>query len=296
MSIERFGVMQVSGWRLSGLLVAGVVTAVAVTGSLVVSGEGGGADETVFIPVEPCRLIDTRPGPNNIGPRATPIGEDDPVAFTAWDTDDDDSLCEIPDTATAISTNTTIDSPTANSWLSLWPADAAWPGTSNLNYVAGQSATPNAVTTPLSAAAGAFNVYNKNGTVHVIIDIVGYYQPSTNVGATGPVGPQGDPGNDGDTGDDGDTGAKGDTGVADGSACVVGGQSGTISVGSDGDGLMTLRCFRGNVTTFAGTGSVGSADGTGTAASFKYPGALAVDGSGNLFVADTNNHLIRKIN
>ncbi len=51
----------------------------------------------------------------------------------------------------------------------------------------------------------------------------------------------------------------------------------------------------GTVSTFAGSGSAGSADSTGTAASFNGPGGLAFDASGNLYVADTNNNLIRKI-
>jgi hypothetical protein len=48
------------------------------------------------------------------------------------------------------------------------------------------------------------------------------------------------------------------------------------------------------VTKFAGTGSSGSADGTGTAASFQNPVGITTDGT-NLYVADARNHLIRKI-
>jgi len=52
----------------------------------------------------------------------------------------------------------------------------------------------------------------------------------------------------------------------------------------------------GVVTTLAGTaGSDGSADGTGAAARFNSPSGVAVDGAGNVFVADSNNNAIRKI-
>ena len=49
------------------------------------------------------------------------------------------------------------------------------------------------------------------------------------------------------------------------------------------------------VSTFAGLASTGSANGTGEAAQFNSPEGVAVDGSGNVFIADTNNNTIRKI-
>jgi streptogramin lyase len=50
------------------------------------------------------------------------------------------------------------------------------------------------------------------------------------------------------------------------------------------------------VSTLAGTaGLSGSTDGTGAAARFSFPKGVATDSAGNLFVADGNNHTIRKI-
>jgi len=52
----------------------------------------------------------------------------------------------------------------------------------------------------------------------------------------------------------------------------------------------------GEMTVLAGTiGSHGSADGSGAAARFDYPEGIAVDRSGNVYVADWGIHAIRKI-
>jgi sugar lactone lactonase YvrE len=51
----------------------------------------------------------------------------------------------------------------------------------------------------------------------------------------------------------------------------------------------------GDVTTFAGSGSAGSTDGTGPAASFYYPAGCSVSSAGVSFVADKSNHAIRQI-
>lgn len=52
----------------------------------------------------------------------------------------------------------------------------------------------------------------------------------------------------------------------------------------------------GSMTTLAGSpGLSGTADGTGGIARFNYPYSIAVDSGSNIYVADTNNHSIRKI-
>ncbi len=82
------------------------------------------------------------------------------------------------------------------------------------------------------------------------------------------------------------------------------GNSGGIAVDSAGDvyvseiDMNTIRKISsvGVVSTLAGAaGQSGSEDGAGSAARFNKPRGLTVDDAGNVYVADTGNHTIRRI-
>lgn len=71
--------------------------------------------------------------------------------------------------------------------------------------------------------------------------------------------------------------------------------SGNLYVGDHGNHAIRKISSAGVVTTLAGSGSAGRTDGTGSAASFKFPSGLGADSAGNVYVADTDNQVIRKI-
>lgn len=71
--------------------------------------------------------------------------------------------------------------------------------------------------------------------------------------------------------------------------------SGNLYIADLNSSLIRKMTPAGVVTTIAGSGTAGYADGTGSAASFNYPTGVTVDAAGNVFVADNSNHMIRMI-
>jgi gliding motility-associated-like protein len=71
--------------------------------------------------------------------------------------------------------------------------------------------------------------------------------------------------------------------------------SGNLYVSDNGGNTIRKISPAGAVSTFAGNGSAGSADGPGTSATFNGPQGLAFDEIGYLYVADGGNNMVRKI-
>ncbi|MER5637792.1 PKD domain-containing protein [Kitasatospora sp. NPDC002227] len=112
--------------------------------------------DSLFVPVRPTRLADTRRSGNPLGtggtltvPGGTPAG------------------------ATGAVLNVTSTAATTGGYLTVWAHGTPRPGTSNLNFTADQT-VPNHVTTPLGAD-GSFDVYNFAGSTQVVADLFGFF-------------------------------------------------------------------------------------------------------------------------
>jgi hypothetical protein len=128
-------------------------------------------DETTFVPITPCRLIDTRTGPDHIGD-VTTFGPDHEQRVRL----PDDRCTDVGANGlvpSGLELNVTAVGATAPTFITIWPVLPPRPLASSLNPVPGEPPTPNAVTVKL--LANQFAVYNLAGSVDLVIDVTGFY-------------------------------------------------------------------------------------------------------------------------
>jgi hypothetical protein len=116
--------------------------------------------------VTPCRLVDTR--------TSTPLASGVERLFTLTG-----GTCGVPATARALALNVTVTGPTGQGFVTLFPGNFTLPASSNLNFSAGQTRANNAVSALSTNGQGtvrAFASVTGPGTVHLIIDVAGYFQ------------------------------------------------------------------------------------------------------------------------
>ncbi len=175
----------------------------------------------------------------------------------------------------ADSGNNTIRKVTSKGVVTTLAGDPGVSGTANGTGTAAKFSGPNGV-----AVDGSGNVYAAD-----------YYNTIRKVTSKGVVTTLA--GNPGVSGTANGTGTAAE--FAGPSGVAVDG-SGNVYVADSGNDTIRKVTSKGVVTTLAGKpGVTGSANGTGTAAEFNYPNGVAVDGSGNVYVADWSNNTIRKV-
>lgn len=156
---------------------AAIGAAVAISlgaGSIgVVNAVQSSGERSTYTAIPACRVTDTRSNPEfNTGPKNTPLGSGQTMTVKA--TGNNGDCTGIPTDVTGVSLNVTTLHATRDTHITIWP-DGLVPDASSLNPAPGQPPAPNAVTTKV-AADGTFKVFNHQGSVNVVIDIVGFFR------------------------------------------------------------------------------------------------------------------------
>lgn len=131
--------------------------------------------------VVPARLLDTRGGPTADGAGTTgAVAGGGVLVLTVA------GRGGVPDRgAGAVALNVTATGATSDSYITAWPTGEARPVASNLNITRGETA-PNVVIVKLGRD-GQISFFNHAGSVHLIVDVSGWFPESTGLYATAPA-------------------------------------------------------------------------------------------------------------
>lgn len=128
----------------------------------------------VYTSLTPTRIVDTRPGSGYAG-AGQALGPGASMAVQVA------GVAGVPTTASAVVLNVTVTDTTGLGYLTVWPDGATRPTASVLNWTPGKTVAD--LVTVGVPADGQVDVYNSAGTTDVIVDVEGYYAPSTSAGA-----------------------------------------------------------------------------------------------------------------
>jgi hypothetical protein len=159
-----------AGWEFSSWSGATVNSSncLTITANTTVTANYVTATALRFVPVTPCRVVDTRYANGAFGSPELAAGSTRDFVIPS-------GSCNIPATAAAYSLNVTVVPNGALGWLTVWPSGQTQPHVSTLNSADGRIKA-NAAIVP-AGAGGAVSVYVTDAT-NVILDIDGYFVPA----------------------------------------------------------------------------------------------------------------------
>ncbi|MEH0824850.1 MULTISPECIES: right-handed parallel beta-helix repeat-containing protein [unclassified Micromonospora] len=134
-------------------------------------GSAASGANQVYVPYGPTRIADTRDGSGWVGVFPGKLGRYQHASVAVKSETGCGVECPRP---TAAVLNLTVTAPTAAGVLTAYPADEAAPTASNVNFVAGETASNLAVVkVGANGQVAAFN--NSSGDTHAIVDQSGYF-------------------------------------------------------------------------------------------------------------------------
>jgi glucose/arabinose dehydrogenase len=125
---------------------------------------------TMFTPVAPCRVVDTRGSAGPTGGPALQASESRDFPLTG-------APCGVPADAVAVAANVTVSGATSAGSVRLGRAGTT-PTLDTISFVAGQTRANNATLGLFGSPAGSVTALSgfASGSVHLIIDVAGYYR------------------------------------------------------------------------------------------------------------------------
>jgi hypothetical protein len=135
---------------------------------------GSTTQDLVFTPVAPCRLVDTRlaGGPWASGVTRSYVGY---TATNFTPQGGSNSNCGIPNGVAALAIEAIALYPPADGWFFLWPSNLAHPANSTFNYGPALSVVAFGTILPVDGAASNGFKADSSQSVHVVVDVVGYF-------------------------------------------------------------------------------------------------------------------------
>lgn len=124
-----------------------------------------------FLPIPPCRIVDTRGADGTFGGPALEGNSSRPFPLSQTG-----NPCNLPSSAVAYSLNVTVVPQHTLGYLTIWPTGQGQPIVSTLNSPDGR-VKANAAIVPAGTPSGSVSVYVTD-TTNVIVDIDGYFVPS----------------------------------------------------------------------------------------------------------------------
>ncbi len=148
------------------MTVRGLVVLGLIAGTLVLAAQPAGASPSggMFYPLSPTRVLDTR-----VAGQGPCISGGETRFVTVG------GRGGVPADARSVVLNITVVGPTANGYLTAFPAGEVRPTASSLNFTAG-SIVPNSVTVKVGVA-GQIAVFIDAGCANVLVDVAGFHPP-----------------------------------------------------------------------------------------------------------------------
>lgn len=148
---------------------------------------GPARGESVFVPITPCRIADTRVAGGALGNNSS-------RAFYVRGTTGFNTQggkvggCGVPQSATAVTANVTIPAVSSGGgYLIGWPYGAPAPHTNFVTYPTGQTVTVNPTFALSAGGDPSLAMKNVGHSAYVVIDVTGYYAPQME-GSVSPAG------------------------------------------------------------------------------------------------------------